>query len=267
MVQLQMLILTLIFNNLITYSDGKTCPKGQKVTRKSGSCEACPDGYYQPTENESTECKPCTRCDQNSGSVANKQCTKVSNTECKCQQNFSPVEDDSSTCKCPKGNGLNQGQCSPCLHGTFNTKENSPCRQWKRCKFGVKFSGNRSSDAICSDNNTALPSTPIEKSSTVAPSKPRHTSANSPHTTYSSTTRATATVVDKEDSSTETNIGLILSIFGLVIFLLLFCAVTWKLKHSKKVAIQPGMYQDYRFSLNKILQIVITLLLLIIVMF
>ncbi|KAM9813343.1 tumor necrosis factor receptor superfamily member 5 [Neosynchiropus ocellatus] len=244
MVQLQMLILTLVFNNLIPDSEAVTCPKGQRVSRKSGSCEACPDGYYQDTENHSRQCKPCTKCDQNSGSVVKQQCTKVSNTECKCQQHFSPLESDSSTCTCPEGCGLNHGQCSPCPHGYYNPAVNSPCRKWKECKLGVKVSGTFTKDVICSDNNTALPSPAIETRSTVAASETRHTPTNSPHSAYSSTTRPTATVPGREYSSTGTNIGLILAILGLAIFLLFLFAVIWKLKHRRKVTIQQGMYQS-----------------------
>ena len=39
------------------------CSIGQRVSKKAKeTCEQCPKKYYQPTENESTQCKVCRKC-------------------------------------------------------------------------------------------------------------------------------------------------------------------------------------------------------------
>lgn len=40
--------------------------QGQKVvlTRGKTRCEGCDDGYFQPVENRSQECRVCTICDE-----------------------------------------------------------------------------------------------------------------------------------------------------------------------------------------------------------
>ena len=38
------------------------CSKGQRVAIEATHCEPCPNGYFQPTENESKQCLVCTKC-------------------------------------------------------------------------------------------------------------------------------------------------------------------------------------------------------------
>ncbi|XP_069392239.1 uncharacterized protein [Paralichthys olivaceus] len=83
MVLIKLLIFTLTFYQHIVDLDA--CPKGHKVKKggKSGACEVCPDGYYQPEENNSLECKPCTRCQGKCEKCKDGYFSSKLNTPCK----------------------------------------------------------------------------------------------------------------------------------------------------------------------------------------
>ncbi|XP_061688325.1 tumor necrosis factor receptor superfamily member 4 [Syngnathoides biaculeatus] len=149
---LQLLLLSLIFNTFVADSDQFSCPKGQRIVMRGGSeksCAVCPEGYHQPGENKSKQCKPCTKCNQASGSEVMAKCTKETDTKCQCREGFVPVESGSVTCKCSVGFGLRRGECSKCEDGSFNRRANAPCIKWKECKSGVNVSGSSTSDVVC----------------------------------------------------------------------------------------------------------------------
>ncbi|XP_036956806.1 tumor necrosis factor receptor superfamily member 4 isoform X2 [Acanthopagrus latus] len=117
-------------------------------------CAPCHKGTYQPYENESQSCKPCTKCNGKSGSVAIQNCTKDTNTKCQCRGNFTPLDkSDNSTCKCDIGFELKSGECSECEVGYFSTSIDSTCRKWRECKSGVHKAGTKISDAICKNES------------------------------------------------------------------------------------------------------------------
>ncbi|XP_069004240.1 tumor necrosis factor receptor superfamily member 4 [Embiotoca jacksoni] len=150
---LKQLVFILMLMILIADLDARTCPKGSKIT--GNGCEPCTEGYYQPVENDSQQCKPCTVCYNKMGSVAEQSCTKTTNTKCQCRGKSVPGEQDSSTCKCKEGFGLKEGECEECEDGYFNKVINMPCQKWKDCKSaGVKVNGTKTSDVICDELKT-----------------------------------------------------------------------------------------------------------------
>ncbi|XP_034724741.1 tumor necrosis factor receptor superfamily member 1B isoform X2 [Etheostoma cragini] len=251
MILLKLLIFTLTFYGLIADSDAQTCPKGQRLKIYRGGnirygCEFCPEGNYQPVENESQYCKPCTRCDDKKGSVVKEECTKVSNRKCQCRGEFVPSESDFSICKCDVGFGLNNNECSKCDDGYFNTQINLPCKKWKECKSGVKIPGTRTSNVICnpalkpgdttpptSEKNVSL----ITRSTSKDPLEGAHTQRM--HSTIT-TAAATAHARPSRDPPSDTGnyIGMTLLIFG-IIGLLVLTAVTCKLHITAQPAVLP----------------------------
>ncbi|XP_030276070.1 tumor necrosis factor receptor superfamily member 4 isoform X2 [Sparus aurata] len=158
MVQLKLLIVSLTFFELLVNFDAVLrCPKGERVDVSRGSkprCAPCHKGTYQPDENESQSCKPCTKCNQKSGSDPIQVCTEDTNTKCQCRGNFTPLDkSDNSTCKCDIGFELKSGECSECEVGYFSTSIDSTCRKWRECKSGVHKAGTKTSDALCKDES------------------------------------------------------------------------------------------------------------------
>lgn len=52
-------------------------------------------------------------------------CTRVKNTKCKCKENFTPWDDDHSTCKCDKGYGLNTDRGTELDHNIRSCTEHT----------------------------------------------------------------------------------------------------------------------------------------------
>nr|XP_020453764.1 tumor necrosis factor receptor superfamily member 4-like [Monopterus albus] len=243
MVLLKLLIFTLTFYNLIVDLEARICPKGQRVTDDGAGCITCPDRFYQPEENDSQMCKPCTKCDPKHGSIVKQACTKETNTKCQCRGEFVVWDNDYSTCKCSKGFGLHNKECSKCEDGYFNDEIDKPCRKWKECKLGVNITGTKVSDVICNTfkNNPDI-TTPYTTRSTFAHSQ-EETQTQATRTT---TTKGPAvTTVKKVETTTFSNtgnhIGVAILIFGIA-GLLILTAVTCKLHirpcMKKKTAVQ-----------------------------
>ncbi|XP_070759272.1 tumor necrosis factor receptor superfamily member 4 [Enoplosus armatus] len=262
MVLLKLLILTLTFYELIVDLDAKSCPKGMRVSRDGNSCENCLDEFYQPEENHSKHCIPCTKCDRESGSDVEEKCTKEMNRKCRCRGEFVPSDSDSSTCKCDIGFGLNRAgslpECAKCETGYFSSSIDSTCRKWKECKSaGVNFTGSNTADAICNElkSNTYITTPPtsnkmslIVRLTSHRPHEGAHTQKL--HTTTITTTTTTSgpghTITPKvpvqpfQPSNTGNHIGMALLIFG-IIGLLVLTAVTCKLHIASCVPIKPAV--------------------------
>ncbi|XP_039655111.1 tumor necrosis factor receptor superfamily member 4 isoform X2 [Perca fluviatilis] len=274
MVLLKLLILTLTFYELIVDLDAKTCPKGQRQIYRRGNinCESCPNEFYQPEENPSQYCKPCTRCETAKGSVVKENCTKVTNRKCQCRGKFVPSQSDSSICKCDIGFGLKDTgteiehciqyikemvfliihnfflpECLMCDHGYFSTQINSPCEKWRECKSGVKIPGTRTSDVICNPELNPNEITPpisnknvslITRLTTKHPLEGAQTQRM--HSTTTTTTTTTTTAIPSRDPTQDTGnyIGMALLIFG-IIGLLVLTALTCKLHITPQPAVLP----------------------------
>ncbi|XP_038551750.1 tumor necrosis factor receptor superfamily member 4 [Micropterus salmoides] len=239
MVLLKLLIFTLTFNKLIIDVDAKTCPKGQRTSINGLHCENCPDGLYQPEENDSKRCEPCTKCDGDSGSDVKVKCTAETNTICECRGKFVPSDSDSSTCKCDIGFGKNQRECEECEEGYFSKSINSRCEKWKVCKSGVNITGTKTSDVICNDDSksTYVTTSPVSNRNVplitrLTPHHPLERSTDSPNPTS-----APEPAVTSKDP-----IGMALLIFGIV-GLLVLTTVTCKLHITfcmpRKPPVQP----------------------------
>nr|XP_046239428.1 tumor necrosis factor receptor superfamily member 4 [Scatophagus argus] len=264
---LSLLVITLTFNELIV-SLNAACPKGQRVglNGKAARCEPCSNGTYQPELNESQRCRVCTTCDPSSGSVTKQKCTKETNTKCECRGEFVPWDDDSSTCKCDVGFGLDHGECSKCKDGYFSTTINSSCKKWKECKStGVKINGTRISDVICNEvsesniDTTTIPTNKIVSLSTLLTSHRPHEGAQTQKksttiTTTTTTTTTTTSSVQRHTispeikgeptlSNTGNHIVLVLLIFGIA-GLLVLTAVTCKLQIIPRVEKHPGIKKN-----------------------
>ncbi|XP_026163895.1 tumor necrosis factor receptor superfamily member 4 [Mastacembelus armatus] len=243
MVLPKLLIFAFFFVELFVDSDAKKCPKGQRlyITQGRQVCQMCPDEFYQPEENYSQMCKPCTRCEENRGSVVRKQCTKETDTQCECRGQFVPWLGISSTCKCDIGFGLKDGVCAKCEDGYFTNQINIPCQKWRECKSGVNISGTSTSDVICNEVKSNLDIT--------TPYITRSTSFRPQRKTPTQTTRTTTTtvstrvnIITKKDADTipsdgnHTDVALLL--FG-IIGLLILTVVTCKLHITPCVKRKP----------------------------
>ncbi|XP_062259730.1 tumor necrosis factor receptor superfamily member 4 [Platichthys flesus] len=254
MVLIKLLIFTLTFSQLIVDLDAIKCPKGQKVKSSSSEeCDVCRDGTFNSGETESLRCNPCTKCRQNWGSSMKQECTKETDTKCECRAEFVAWDSSSSHCYCAIGFGLIDGVCSKCKHGHFSNKNNSPCREWKKCESGVKTDGNGTSDVTCNERriNTTSYTT---RTPTKQPREGAHTQ-NMLATTMNTTTTTTAPpgpkvtpkpkrkIEPSPDSSTGHHIGMVLILLGIV-GLLLLTAVTCKLHNAPCVQRKPGPTND-----------------------
>ncbi|XP_006871822.1 PREDICTED: tumor necrosis factor receptor superfamily member 4 [Chrysochloris asiatica] len=114
-------------------------------------CQPCQSGYYNEAFNYDV-CRPCTRCNERSGSEPVQVCTPKSDTVCHCRPGTEPQ------------GGYKLGvDCSPCPPRHFSPGFNQPCKPWTDCtstgKRTLKPASN-SSDSICEDKNppaTRLP--------------------------------------------------------------------------------------------------------------
>ncbi|XP_037346062.2 tumor necrosis factor receptor superfamily member 4 [Pungitius pungitius] len=239
MVIFKQLIFTLIFYEFAVDLNAATCPKGQRILKTTG-CETCPSDGFQDEENETQVCKACTKCDSKTGSVVKKACTKETNTICQCLEGFVSWEDDSSSCKCGIGFGIQGPKCSKCEDGYFTTDINLQCKKWKECKCGVKTNGTTSSDVICNAEfqGCIAKNTPRTNYLTTPPGSKKTVSLitrlTSPHPRKTAHTQRIPTgTTTTTPSRTVTHIGTGLALVTLGIFgLLTLIAVTYKLRFT-----------------------------------
>ncbi|XP_053776640.1 tumor necrosis factor receptor superfamily member 4 isoform X2 [Desmodus rotundus] len=132
-----------------TYPRGNKCckecdPGFQMVSRCTDSrdsvCLPCQPGFYNEAVNYDT-CKPCTQCNQRSGSEIRRICTATNDTVCSCRPGTQP-----------RG-GFKRGvDCAPCPPGHFSPGDNEACKPWTNCTLEGKHAlraGSNSSDAVC----------------------------------------------------------------------------------------------------------------------
>uniref|UniRef100_G1P6Z2 TNF receptor superfamily member 4 n=1 Tax=Myotis lucifugus TaxID=59463 RepID=G1P6Z2_MYOLU len=163
----------------------KLCP-GNTYPRGSKCCHECPPGE-QPasrcTNTDGTRCgkcetrslqrghqlrvKPCTQCNQRSGSETKRACTTTNDTLCSCRPGTQPH------------GGFKRGvDCAPCPPRHFSRGNNEACKPWTNCTAEGKHTlqaASSSSDAVCEDRT--LPATqpgqtrgPSARPSTTQPS-------------------------------------------------------------------------------------------------
>ncbi|XP_061905429.1 tumor necrosis factor receptor superfamily member 4 [Entelurus aequoreus] len=251
MLPLKVLLLSLTFHQLFGNLDAAfSCPKGQRINvcnRNQKCCQACPDGYYQPEQNHSKQCKPCTRCNEASGSEVKEKCTKQIDTQCRCRRGFSPVELDSATCECALGFGLKQGECSKCEHGFFSPRPNTPCSKWKECKSGVNVNGSSTSDMLC-NGEPKTPNTTMSVVTNVELHRPQ--SPNHIHHNHDITKATTDHYVPSKGNMQPTqppnltryHVGisfLIIAIVGLLVLTVVTCKMHVKPCVRRQPTVQP----------------------------
>ncbi|XP_045659342.1 tumor necrosis factor receptor superfamily member 4 isoform X1 [Ursus americanus] len=132
--------------------DGKCChdcPPGYGMeSRCSGGqdtqCLPCPPGFYNEATNYEP-CKPCTQCNQRSGSEAKRRCTATQDTVCSCKPGTEPQD------------GFKRGvDCAPCPPGQFSPGDDQACKPWTNCTLMGKRTvrpASQSSDAVCEDRS------------------------------------------------------------------------------------------------------------------
>ncbi|XP_033623538.1 tumor necrosis factor receptor superfamily member 4 [Fukomys damarensis] len=136
-----------------TYFNGHLCchdcqPGNMMVSRCRGTtdsvCLPCKPGFYNEAVNYQF-CKPCTHCNQRSGSEIKQNCTATQDTVCHCRPGTQPLD------------GFKHGvDCKPCLPGHFSLGSNQACKPWTKCASAGKQTlkqGSSSSDAICEDRS------------------------------------------------------------------------------------------------------------------
>ncbi|KAM5248755.1 LOW QUALITY PROTEIN: tumor necrosis factor receptor superfamily member 4 [Ctenodactylus gundi] len=135
-----------------TYPSGHRCchecPPGYgmasrcKTRHGDSQCLPCKPGTYNDAFNYK-DCKPCTKCNERSGSEQTRACTLTQDTVCHCRPGTEPRE------------GYKHGvDCSPCPPGHFSPGSNQPCRRWANCTLAGKLTlqpANSSTDAVCED--------------------------------------------------------------------------------------------------------------------
>ncbi|XP_054439535.1 tumor necrosis factor receptor superfamily member 4 [Pteronotus mesoamericanus] len=119
----------------------------RRCTRQEDSvCLPCSPGFYNEAVNYDT-CKPCTQCNQRSGSEIKRMCTATNDTVCSCRPGTQP-----------RG-GFKRGvDCAPCPAGHFSPGDNEACRPWTNCTLEGKrtlWAGSNSSDAVCEGRTPA----------------------------------------------------------------------------------------------------------------
>ncbi|KAG8007730.1 hypothetical protein GBF38_013388 [Nibea albiflora] len=235
MILLKLLMFTLTFYELLHLDASKTiCPKGKRVVK--GGCEICHNGTYQATENDSTRCKVCKKCDEQSGSITVTHCTNKRNAECQCRSGFVPSDSDYSTCKCDTGFGLSIHNGHKAL--SFNLHS--------RCK-SVGTPGTTTLDVICNDTSATTQPTPTKTFfKRLTSQRPQEGAENQKVHSTATTTTKSSSASDTHPATTKVRhpyprhpyppstgnyIGMALLIFGIV-GLLVLTAVTCKLQIS-----------------------------------
>nr|XP_012631838.1 tumor necrosis factor receptor superfamily member 4 [Microcebus murinus]XP_020137022.1 tumor necrosis factor receptor superfamily member 4 [Microcebus murinus] len=138
---------------------GRCCPECQPgtgmVSRCDGSrnteCQPCKPGFYNEAVNYEP-CKPCTLCNQRSGSEPRQRCTATQDTLCRCQAGTQPL------------GGYKHGvDCAPCPPGHFSPGDNQACKPWTNCTAAGRRTlrpASNSSDAVCEDRSPPATRTP-----------------------------------------------------------------------------------------------------------
>ncbi|KAL2773490.1 tumor necrosis factor receptor superfamily member 4 precursor [Daubentonia madagascariensis] len=107
-------------------------------------CRPCEPGFYNEAINYET-CKPCTQCNQRSGSEPKQRCTATQDTVCRCRPGTQPL------------GGYKRGvDCAPCPPGHFSPGDNQACKPWTNCTAAGKRTlrpASNSSDAVCEDRS------------------------------------------------------------------------------------------------------------------
>ncbi|XP_069466189.1 tumor necrosis factor receptor superfamily member 4 isoform X2 [Ambystoma mexicanum] len=137
-----------------------SCPPGQEMRRRctekqDTDCRSCPDGMHKPGINTG-ECKPCTRCRTEQGSIVQRKCTKEEDETCLCAPGSTPRNIWNTTCTCPAGHQLLSQKCVPCIEGYYSREENQPCKQWTNCTSRgeeIEEAGSSTNDVKCSTKN------------------------------------------------------------------------------------------------------------------
>uniref|UniRef100_A0A8C0PXQ5 Tumor necrosis factor receptor superfamily member 4 n=1 Tax=Canis lupus familiaris TaxID=9615 RepID=A0A8C0PXQ5_CANLF len=136
--------------------DGKCCndcPPGYGMESRCSrshdtKCHQCPSGFYNEATNYEP-CKPCTQCNQRSGSEPKRRCTPTQDTICSCKPGTEPRD------------GYKRGvDCAPCPPGHFSPGDDQACKPWTNCTLMGRRTmqpASKSSDAVCEDRS--LPAT------------------------------------------------------------------------------------------------------------
>ncbi|KAF7207924.1 tumor necrosis factor receptor superfamily member 4 [Nothobranchius furzeri] len=233
MLQLNLFVLILTFGELILDLNGLMCEKGHRIAFRKSTCEPCPDGYFQPIENDTGSCLGCVECNEKSGSSTDRECTLLTNRKCKCRDGFVPLTEDSVLCRCDPGFGLQDGVCSKCKEGSFSKTVNSPCKEWTHCPAGVKQSGSATSDVICNESKinppTVKPSTPhtphiFAVITTRRPHEGDHTLRTDSITTPTSSQQDNVPTTSQSNTRNQTGVViLLLGIAGLLVWTAITC--------------------------------------------
>ncbi|XP_033288505.1 tumor necrosis factor receptor superfamily member 4 isoform X1 [Orcinus orca] len=112
-------------------------------------CRPCEPGFYNEAVNYEA-CKPCTQCNQRSGSEPKQRCTPTRDTVCGCRPGTQPQD----------GYGYKRGvDCAPCPPGHFSPGNDQACQPWTNCtSLGKRTlqAASNSSDAVCEDRGPRL---------------------------------------------------------------------------------------------------------------
>ncbi|XP_042637530.1 tumor necrosis factor receptor superfamily member 4 [Orycteropus afer afer] len=114
-------------------------------------CKLCKPGFYNEVVNYEA-CRPCTQCNERSGSETVHSCTPTRDTVCLCRPGTQPQ------------GGYKLGvDCAPCPPGHFSPGNNQACKPWTDCtstgKRTLKPASN-SSDAVCEDRSSLATTLP-----------------------------------------------------------------------------------------------------------
>ncbi|XP_074190438.1 tumor necrosis factor receptor superfamily member 4 isoform X1 [Rhinolophus sinicus] len=187
-------------------------------------CIPCKDGFYNEGVNYDEACKPCTQCNQRSGSEIKWKCSATRDTVCHCRPGTQP-----------QGGGYKHGvDCAPCPQGHFSLGNNRACKPWTNCTLAGKRTlraATNSSDAVC--ENRRPPSTlPLETRGPPARPPTARPPTAQPTTAWPRTSQAPSTPSTEPPKGPELaavlGLGLGLGLLGPVaaaLILLLHCKV------------------------------------------
>ncbi|XP_025283361.2 tumor necrosis factor receptor superfamily member 4 isoform X3 [Canis lupus baileyi] len=148
--------------------DGKCCndcPPGYGMESRCSrshdtKCHQCPSGFYNEATNYEP-CKPCTQCNQRSGSEPKRRCTPTQDTICSCKPGTEPRDGYKRGVGEPHGVGsMCMRDCAPCPPGHFSPGDDQACKPWTNCTLMGRRTmqpASKSSDAVCEDRS--LPAT------------------------------------------------------------------------------------------------------------
>ncbi|KAK1340617.1 hypothetical protein QTO34_019188 [Cnephaeus nilssonii] len=213
-----------------TYPGGSRCCRDcqpgfgmeKRCTRDQDSvCQECAPGYYNEAPNYEP-CKPCTRCNERSGSETKRACTPTSDTVCSCRPGTQPhggFKRGVGHAKMGAGWGLRVGpvggtqagrlpgprrgaqlhspaattvvfvfvaDCAPCPPRHFSPGNNEACKPWTDCSSAGKNTlraASNSSDAVCEVGTPPAP----QRSETPGP--PTRPSTTQPTTAWTLTSQ------------------------------------------------------------------------------